>query len=84
MTMAGESDYEDMADTVHELVAEYPFITHFVINPLDAIRANKPILAEEESGDLYFEIDGYRVYLEETCPTGKLGACVPDNKLGQA
>lgn len=75
------SDYEALAEAIRDLVEDLSEATHFIVNPADVEGIDLAKQLDDETGDPYLVIEGFRVFVDEECPPGLIGACVPDVPL---
>lgn len=76
------SDYASIAEAIKELVQDLGPVDHFIICPEDAREAFLKEHMDDLSGEVYYEVEGYKLYPSDECPAGLLGACVPDKPIG--
>lgn len=73
------SDYEALAEGIRELLKDLDeTTTHFIVNPADVEGIDTPKQVDDETGAPYLVIEGFQVFIDESCPQGLIGACVPD------
>lgn len=73
------SDYEALAEAIRELLQDLDATTtHFIVNPADVEGIDMAKQIDDETGDPYLIVEGFQVFIDEECPPGLLGACVPD------
>lgn len=75
-----ENDYEAIAHTIKELIEELGEPDHFIINPVDAEEAELRPHMDDLTGDTFYEVSGYKLFPNEDCPSGRLGACVKNDE----
>lgn len=84
MSLQDNEEYLAIAEAIKGLVSEFRFVEHFIISPTDAEESELPFQLDDLTGEQFLDVEGYRVYVHEDCPNGRLGACVPESKVGLA
>lgn len=75
------TEFEPLNVAIRDMLAEFANATHFIVNPNDIVPSEFSILMDDETGETYFVVEGYRVYPTDECPAGTIGACVPESEI---